>query len=318
MEKKNFKSDNPAMRFITGNKADKPSSFSSFENIGKPAQQEERRVEPVQVSPVQVTVQPAEKKPAPEVPVSAARPVERNEKKSLPEGAVGRIVSVSSLKVEVFMENGGAKVRDRFYTVNNGQRFDLEVAEINGSVASTIAFGSTRGLSRGLVVYACENGIEAPYDDRILGHIYSSYGLPIDDSDCSDYAKRNVYDKSLAMSQIEIDGEVLWTGIKVLDFFAPIRKGFKMGLLGGAGVGKTVFIKELIHNVYTGLQSNSVFVGVGERSREGRDLYDEMKEADLLDKIAMVFGQMGDNAMSRSRAMYSGLTLAEYLRDEKK
>ena len=127
-----------------------------------------------------------------------------------------------------------------------------------------------------------------------------------------------IYDKSLAMSEIVIDGDILWTGIKVLDFFAPMRKGFKMGLLGGAGVGKTVLIKELIHNVYQGLNSNSVFVGVGERSREGRDLYDEMVEADLLDKVAMAFGQMGDNAMSRSRAMYTGLTLAEYLRDEKK
>ena len=120
------------------------------------------------------------------------------------------------------------------------------------------------------------------------------------------------------MSEIVIDGDILWTGIKVLDFFAPMRKGFKMGLLGGAGVGKTVLIKELIHNVYQGLRSNSVFVGVGERSREGRDLYDEMVEANLLDKISMAFGQMGDNAMSRSRAMYTGLTLAEYLRDEKK
>ena len=120
------------------------------------------------------------------------------------------------------------------------------------------------------------------------------------------------------MDEIEIDGDILWTGIKVLDFFAPMRKGFKMGLLGGAGVGKTVLIKELIHNVYQGLGSSSVFVGVGERSREGRDLYDEMVEANLLDKISMAFGQMGDNAMSRSRAMYTGLTLAEYLRDEKK
>lgn len=90
-----------------------------------------------------------------------------------------------------------------------------------------------------------------------------------------------------------------------------------MGLLGGAGVGKTVVIKELIHNVYQGLGSNSVFTGVGERSREGRELYDEMEESGLLDKIAMVFGQMGENSASRSHAIYGGLTLAEYLRDEK-
>ena len=311
MDKKRFEVNNPALRFITGEKNERP---AAFEEIGKGEAPAARTMQPdIPLRPVpESAVKPA--------PAAAAQPAPVKEpvKKSLPEGAIGRIVTVSSLKVEVFMEEGGAKVRDRFYAMNNGQRYDLEVAEIDGSVASTICFGSTRGLSRGLIVYKCENGIEAPYDDRILGHIYSSYGIPIDDSDSSEYRKRNIYDKSLAMSQIEIDGEILWTGIKVLDFFAPIRKGFKMGLLGGAGVGKTVFIKELIHNVYTGLQSNSVFVGVGERSREGRDLYDEMLDANLLDKIAMVFGQMGDNAMSRSRAMYSGLTLAEYLRDEKK
>jgi F-type H+-transporting ATPase subunit beta len=103
----------------------------------------------------------------------------------------------------------------------------------------------------------------------------------------------------------------------VLDFFAPMKKGFKMGLLGGAGVGKTVLIKELINNVYTGLNSNSVFVGVGERSREGKELYDEMLEAGLLDKMSVVFGQMGENSAARSKAIFSGLTLAEYLRDEK-
>ena len=163
-----------------------------------------------------------------------------------------------------------------------------------------------------------KNGLQIAYDDQILGHVFNPYGQTIDGTTLDHPHTRNIYDKSLSMSEIIVDGDILWTGIKVLDFFAPMRKGFKMGLLGGAGVGKTVLIKELIHNVYQGLQSNSVFVGVGERSREGRDLYDEMLEADLLDKISMAFGQMGDNAMSRSRAMYAGLTLAEYLRDEKK
>ena len=103
----------------------------------------------------------------------------------------------------------------------------------------------------------------------------------------------------------------------MLDFFAPMQKGFKMGLLGGAGVGKTVLIKELINNVYKGFNSNSVFIGVGERSREGKELYDEMQEADLIDKMSMVFGQMGENSMTRRTAVYNGLTIAEYLRDEK-
>ena len=120
------------------------------------------------------------------------------------------------------------------------------------------------------------------------------------------------------MKDLNIEAQVLWTGIKVIDFFAPLQKGFKMGLLGGAGVGKTVLIKEIIHNVYTSLNSNAVFVGTGERSREGQELYSEMKESNLLDKMSMVYGVMGDNPVSRSKSVYTGLSLAEYLRDEKK
>lgn len=231
---------------------------------------------------------------------------------------IGKIISVSSLKVEIFLDNCEVSLRDMVYTELDGERIRFEIAEVNGSVASAICFGMTNGLKRGMPVYFFEGGLQAPYDDRILGHIFSSYGDTIDGTDVSGIHTRGIYERSLSMKEIIIDGDILWTGIKVLDFFAPMRKGFKMGLLGGAGVGKTVLIKELIHNVYQGLQSNSVFVGVGERSREGRDMYDEMVEAELLDKISMVFGQMGDNAMSRSRAMFSGLTLAEYLRDEKK
>ena len=233
-------------------------------------------------------------------------------------GSAGRIISVSSLKVEIFLRRSDVGIRDLLYAEKDGVRYLFEVQEINGSVAAAICCGQTRGLKRGLEVFLQENGLQIAYDDQILGHVFNPYGQTIDGTALDHPHTRNIYDKSLSMSEIIVDGDILWTGIKVLDFFAPMRKGFKMGLLGGAGVGKTVLIKELIHNVYQGLQSNSVFVGVGERSREGRDLYDEMQEANLLDKISMTFGQMGDNAMSRSRAMYAGLTLAEYLRDEKK
>lgn len=243
--------------------------------------------------------------------------MEKRESMSMEEAqVVGRVVAVSSLKIDVFLERPRVAIRDLLYIELPGRRVLLEVAEINGSLASAICCGPTGGLKRGLEVYLLPQGIRVPYDEQVLGHVFDSYGNAVDGSEVGELQTRNIYDKSLDMKEIVIDGEILWTGIKVLDLFAPMRKGFKMGLLGGAGVGKTVLIKELIHNVYQGRQSNSVFTGVGERSREGRDLYDEMKEADLLDKISMVFGQMGDNAMSRSRAMYSGLTIAEYLRDE--
>ena len=231
---------------------------------------------------------------------------------------LGKLISISSLKVDIFLEDTNVGIRDLVYTVCDNKVYMFEIAEINGSVASAICFGMTNGLKKGLDVFLKEGGIQVAYDDQILGHVFNSYGELIDGTTIDKVPTRNIYDRNLGMEEIEIDGDILWTGIKVLDFFAPMRKGFKMGLLGGAGVGKTVLIKELIHNVYQGLKSNSVFVGVGERSREGRDLYDEMKEANLLDKISMAFGQMGDNAMSRSRAMYTGLTLAEYLRDQKK
>lgn len=231
---------------------------------------------------------------------------------------LGKLVAVSSLKVEIFLEDTAVGIRDLVYTRVNNREYRFEIAEINGSLASAICFGMTNGLRRGMDVYWLSEGIRVAYDDAILGHVFNSYGQTIDGTTLENVQERSIYERDLAMDEIEIDGDILWTGIKVLDFFAPMRKGFKMGLLGGAGVGKTVLIKELIHNVYQGLGSNSVFVGVGERSREGRDLYDEMVEANLLDKISMAFGQMGDNAMSRSRAMYTGLTLAEYLRDEKK
>ena len=243
---------------------------------------------------------------------------ERIRKEQHGTGEIGRIISVSSLKVDIFLRDTAICRRDLVYAEKGGKRYLFEVAEINGNIASAICCGQTRGLRRGLEVFVQEDGLQVAYDEQILGHIFNSYGQTIDGTELNHPRTRNIYDKSLAMREIIIDGDILWTGIKVLDFFAPMRKGFKMGLLGGAGVGKTVLIKELIHNVYQGLQSNSVFVGVGERSREGRDLYDEMKEADLLDKISMAFGQMGDNAMSRSRAVYTGLTLAEYLRDERK
>lgn len=231
---------------------------------------------------------------------------------------LGKLIAVSSLKVEIFLEDTNVGIRDLVYTQVGDSVYQFEVAEINGSVASAICFGMTNGLRRGMDVYWLSQGIRVAYDQAILGHVFNSYGQTIDGTQLGKVNTRSIYERNLSMDEIEIDGDILWTGIKVLDFFAPMRKGFKMGLLGGAGVGKTVLIKELIHNVYQGLGSNSVFVGVGERSREGRDLYDEMVEANLLDKISMAFGQMGDNAMSRSRAMYTGLTLAEYLRDEKK
>lgn len=229
----------------------------------------------------------------------------------------GKIISVSDLLVEVLLSGVQVKKRDMMYAVKGEKTYRFEVEDIEGNIASLVPFSNVAGLSRGTEVYKAEEGLQMEYSDAILGRVFSPYGDPIDKKPIESQGKRTVYPDPLPLGTIDVNGSMLWTGIKALDFFAPMQKGFKMGLLGGAGVGKTVVIKELIHNVYQGLGSNSVFTGVGERSREGRELYDEMEESGLLDKIAMVFGQMGENSASRSHAIYGGLTLAEYLRDER-
>lgn len=230
---------------------------------------------------------------------------------------IGKLVSISNMRVEVLLEDNRLKLRDIVTTENKGQTFHFEIVSINNNIATAVPFENVIGLCRGLDVFLQEGGLSIQYNDEILGKVFDSYGELIDGNSFNEIRKRNVYERNMSLEEINIDGEILWTGIKVIDFFAPMQKGFKMGLLGGAGVGKTVLIKELINNVYKGFRSNSVFVGIGERSREGKELYDEMLEGNLLDKLAITFGQMGENSMNRSKAIFSGLTLAEYLRDEK-
>lgn len=231
---------------------------------------------------------------------------------------IGKIVSVSNMRVEILLEYNKIKIRDIVSAQLGDVIHKFEIARIEGNVAMAIPFDSTIGLKRGLEVTLEDGGLQIQYSDEILGKVFDSYGNLIDGKVIESVKTKNIYERNMQLREINIEGDILWTGIKVLDFFAPMQKGFKMGLLGGAGVGKTVLIKELINNVYKGFNSNSVFVGVGERSREGRELYDEMLEGGLLDKMAIAFGQMGENSINRSRAIYSGLTLAEYLRDEKK
>lgn len=230
---------------------------------------------------------------------------------------VGKIISVSELNVQILLNGEKVKFHDILAATNKGKTTYFEVTEEDGNVVSAIPFQNVIGLKKGMDVFKTDSALSIQYSDEILGRIFDSYGNLIAGDPIETVKMRDVYSRNPSMEEININGGILWTGIKVLDFFAPMRKGFKMGLLGGAGVGKTVLIKELIHNVYTGQNSNSVFVGVGERSREGQELIEEMKEADLLDKMAIVFGQMGENSASRSKAVFSGLTLAEYLRDEK-
>lgn len=231
---------------------------------------------------------------------------------------INKIIAVSDINIQIYCEiPQDFKIGDILSTSTGDRIYKFEVMEINNNTITAIPLSSVIGLKRGLPVTKYSNGLTIEYSDNILGKVFNSYGELIDGTTIDNPKRKNIYNNDINLSNLKVDYSTLPTGIKVIDFFAPISKGFKMGLLGGAGVGKTVVIKELINNLYMSHNSNAVFVGVGERSREGKELYNEMKSSNLLDKISIVFGQMGDNPVSRSKAVYSGLTLAEYLRDNK-
>ena len=230
---------------------------------------------------------------------------------------VGKIISIFDISIQIILSSDDVKIGDILASADDNS-YSFEVVSINNISATCISLGSTRGLKKGSEVVKLSSGIEIEYSDKILGRVFDSYGKTMDENGIDSVHKRNINHETVSLKDVDVQAPILWTGIKVIDFFAPLQKGFRMGLLGGAGVGKTVLIKELIHNVYSSINAHAVFVGAGERSREGKELYEEMTESNLLDKMTMVFGQMGDNPVSRSKSIYSGLTLAEYLRDEKK
>ena len=231
--------------------------------------------------------------------------------------AVGKIISIFDISIEVILSNSNVKIGE-ILQVKDNDEYVFEVVSINNISATCISLGSNHGLRKGSKVVRVSEGILIEYSDKILGRIFNSYGYPTDGKTLKSVKKRNIDNRTISLKDTLVNSDILWTGIKVIDFFAPLQKGFKMGLLGGAGVGKTVLIKEIIHNVYSSINAHAVFVGAGERSREGNELYKEMKDSKLLSKMSMVYGVMGDNPVSRSKSVYAGLTLAEYLRDEKK
>lgn len=230
---------------------------------------------------------------------------------------IGKIITISDISVEIILSSNDVKIGD-ILEVEGNSKYVFEVIEVNNISATCLSLYSTRGLQKGSVVVKKADELEVEYSDKILGRVFNSYGDVIDGLPFESGRKVSTNNETVSVKNIKVENDPLWTGIKVIDFFAPLQKGFKIGLLGGAGVGKTVLIKELIHNIYESSKANAIFVGAGERSREGRELYDEMKSANLLDKMTMVYGQMGDNPVSRSKSVMTGLRMAEYLRDEKK
>ena len=201
----------------------------------------------------------------------------------------------------------------------NGRTLTCEVAQqIRDNIASSVAMGSTDGLSRGLEALDTGGPITVPVGEECLGRIFNLLGDPVDNMPAPETKERwPIHRPAPSYDEQEGATEIFETGIKVVDLICPYAKGGKIGLFGGAGVGKTVLIMELIHNIATQHGGLSVFTGVGERTREGNDLYNEMKESGVLAKTALVYGQMNEPPGARMRVGLSGLTMAEYFRDEK-
>ena len=187
---------------------------------------------------------------------------------------------------------------------------------IGGNMVRAVAMSPTDGLDRGMEVIDTGGPLEVPVGQETLGRLFNVLGEPIDDKGpVSTKMKLSIHREAPTIEDIETTTELFETGVKVIDLLCPFIKGGKIGMFGGAGVGKTVIIMELIHNIATEHGGFSVFAGVGERTREGNDLYLEMKESGVLDKTALVFGQMNEPPGARLRVGLSGLTMAEYFRD---
>ncbi|HBL39114.1 TPA: F0F1 ATP synthase subunit beta [Candidatus Uhrbacteria bacterium] len=204
-------------------------------------------------------------------------------------------------------------------TVDRGEKIlTLEVAQhIGGGLVRTIAMDSTDGLRRGMEVVATGAPISVPVGPETLGRMFNVTGVPIDEKgDIKIKQRLPIHRESPDFIEQSTKAEIFETGIKVIDLIAPFLRGGKTGLFGGAGVGKTVLIQELIHNIAKEHGGYSVFAGVGERTREGNDLYREMEASGVLDKTALVFGQMNEPPGARARIGLTGLTMAEYFRDE--
>jgi F-type H+-transporting ATPase subunit beta len=231
----------------------------------------------------------------------------------------GQITQIMGPVVDIRFEGELPDVLEALtISLSNGETLTLEVAQHKGmKEVRTISMGSTDGLFRGQEVSRTGAPISVPVGPEVLGRMFDVTGTPIDEKKAPKTKKKYpIHRQPPTFKEQATKAEVLETGIKVIDLMCPFLKGGKVGLFGGAGVGKTVIIQELINNIATNHGGYSIFAGVGERTREGNDLYREMEESGVLDKTALVFGQMNEPPGARARVALSGLAMAEYFRDE--
>ena len=232
----------------------------------------------------------------------------------------GTITQVLGPVVDVAFADGQLPAIDEALQVSGSQAQVMEVAQhIGGDTVRCITLAPTEGLSRGMKVAATGSPIRVPVGKEVLGRMFNVLGQPIDGLGSITVEEPwSIHRSPPPYSEQQPAVDIFETGIKVIDLLAPYARGGKIGLFGGAGVGKTVLIQELIHNIATNHGGYSIFTGVGERTREGNDLWREMKESGVLEKTALVFGQMNEPPGARMRVPLTGLTMAEYFRDVEK
>ena len=233
---------------------------------------------------------------------------------------IGKITQIISAVLDIkFTEGALPEINDAIrIPLKDGRELVVEVSQhLGDDTVRCIAMGPTDGLVRGMDAIATGGPISVPVGENTLGRMFNVLGNPIDEMDPPTGVENwAIHRPAPAFEEQATSQEMLETGIKVVDLLCPYQKGGKIGLFGGAGVGKTVLIQELIHNIATEHGGYSVFTGVGERTREGNDLYYEMKESGVIDKTTMVFGQMNEPPGARMRVALTGLTMAEYFRDK--
>ena len=235
------------------------------------------------------------------------------------ENNIGKITQIISAVIDIKFTEGNLPLINSAISIktNDGGKLVVEVAQhLGDDTVRCIALGPTDGLVRGMEAEATGAPISVPVGEQTLGRMFNVLGDPIDNKPAPEVEHMPIHRKAPAFVEQATNTEMLETGIKVVDLLCPYQKGGKIGLFGGAGVGKTVLIQELIRNIATEHGGYSVFTGVGERTREGNDLYHEMMDSGVIEKTTMVFGQMNEPPGARMRVGLTGLTMAEYFRDK--
>jgi F-type H+/Na+-transporting ATPase subunit beta len=231
----------------------------------------------------------------------------------------GQVVSVRGSVVDVQFSQQLPEIYNQLKAGENNQVIIEVITHLDSRTIRGIALTPTSGLARGSLVLNTGKSLQVPVGERVLGRMFNVFGETIDRKEkIIDGEWRSLHQRSVPLAQQPTTSEILSTGIKVIDVLAPLERGGKAGLFGGAGVGKTVLITEMIHNIVSAYEGISLFCGIGERSREAEELYREMQDAGVLEKTIMLFGQMNESPGARFRVGYAALTMAEYFRDDAK